>query len=168
MSLTGLIPAPYRWLAMLLLAAACVGFGYVQGCRHTAAVRDLREATADAAHAREIARLEARNRDTEQGWAAAASLLEQNGYADLQEKQHEIDRLRAAADSGAVRLRVAATCRGDMPSAAASAGVGDAAGPELDAAARPAYFALRGGIDTVTQQLTTCQALLRNDRSPEP
>lgn len=163
-----LIPLPYRILALALLLAAGIGFGYVQGCRHTAAARDLREATADAAHAREVARLEARNRETERGWAAAASLLEQNGYAALQEKQHEIDRLRAAADSGAVRLRVAATCpgRGEVPGAAASAGLGDGAGPELDAAARPAYFALRSGIDTVTQQLTTCQALLRNDRSP--
>lgn len=34
MGLTALIPAPYRWLALALLAAALVGFGWLKGAEH--------------------------------------------------------------------------------------------------------------------------------------
>lgn len=38
-----LIPAPYRILALVLLALACIGFGYVQGISREADRRDAQE-----------------------------------------------------------------------------------------------------------------------------
>lgn len=43
MNFTGLIPTPYRILALLLLALACGGFGYVQGVSRESDRRDAAE-----------------------------------------------------------------------------------------------------------------------------
>lgn len=38
--LTGLIPAPYRWLAMALMMVACLGIGFMQGTEYEGNARD--------------------------------------------------------------------------------------------------------------------------------
>ena len=50
-----LIPWPYRWLALALLAAALIGFGWVKGARHVQARWDaaVQQQTLQAAAIRE-------------------------------------------------------------------------------------------------------------------
>lgn len=94
------------------------------------------------------------------------AFVEQTGYALLQETLNENQKLRAAVDAGAVRLRVKARCP-ILPAAseaAPGAGVGDDGTAELDPSARPDYFALRAGIENQAAQLSACQAILRAER----
>lgn len=44
-----LIPAPYRVLALVLLAVALVGFGFVKGVQHEGAKADVRQAAQEKA-----------------------------------------------------------------------------------------------------------------------
>lgn len=86
------------------------------------------------------------------------------GIKRLQEANNENERLAAAVRAGNVRLRIAATCPA-VPGAAAGAGMGDAAVPELAPDARQDYHALREGIVLKESQLTTCQAILAAERN---
>lgn len=106
---------------------------------------------------------EAEYRKRERELADQIAFVEQTGYALLQEKIHENEKLRAAVDAGAVRLRVKARCPSlpAAPEGAPGAGVDTGGTAELDPAARPAYFALRDGIEKNAAQLTACQNVLR-------
>jgi len=90
----------------------------------------------------------------------ANAKLDAEGSKRLQDKENELIKLRNSVASGAVRLRVAARCSG-LPKASSTASVGYETSPELDPTVRPAYFALRSGIVEQTEQLTTCQAILK-------
>jgi hypothetical protein len=69
MNLFALVPAPYRLLAIALLALACTGFGYVKGVRHQQGVDAVASASAEkAAHDAYVAQTEKLN--------AAAQALE--------------------------------------------------------------------------------------------
>lgn len=94
-------------------------------------------------------------------WAQA----EAEQYKELRNAEVEIERLRADVDAGRQRLRVRATCPASatdgVPEAGTASGLGYGTAAELDQAARSDYFALRAGIERVTQQLTVCQARLQ-------
>jgi len=80
--------------------------------------------------------------------------------ATLKDAQNETNTLRTRLSAGAVRLRIAANC--PSPSASASSPSMDTGtGAELAGVARQAYFDLRDGIDTATNQLSACQDELR-------
>ncbi|WP_312538258.1 lysis system i-spanin subunit Rz [Achromobacter mucicolens] len=101
----------------------------------------------------EVAEINERNAKAE--WAA---------YGGLRSAQTKDEGLRADVDAGRQRLHVAADCTaasGGVPEAGAGARVGNGARPELDPAARSAYFALRAGIEQLTAQLAACQARQR-------
>lgn len=151
--MTALIPLPYRILAVLLLIAACIGFGWVKGCEHTNQAWELKQARAEQA-----AELDAQRK------TAAFNAADIAHTKALQEKQDEIDRLSAAVADGTVRLRIAAHC--PVQAAATGAGMDPGSGPELDASARPAYFALRSGLARQAEQLKGCQDLLQLERAP--
>lgn len=81
--------------------------------------------------------------------------------AAIQKAQDAENALRDRVASGNVRLRIAAHCPNSVPQAASSPGMDSGAGPELDPAARPAYFALRTGILAIAGRLAACQDELR-------
>lgn len=96
----------------------------------------------------------------------AVNLAQANdkNLAQLKASQNETNRLRDCLLTGSCGLRVNAACGPRLD--AASAGVDNGTGAELDATSRRAYFALRDGIDRVTAQLTACQGQLRPSGPP--
>lgn len=99
--------------------------------------------------------------------ADAQALASASRLAALEHTHDEIARLEhekesalaAAVDAGRVRLHVNATCP-RVPEAA-DAGVGDGARPELAAAARQDYHALRSGLIEMRADLELCRAAVR-------
>ncbi|MCM7619821.1 lysis protein [Enterobacter vonholyi] len=71
---------------------------------------------------------------------------------ELSDAKKTINDLRRAVDSGAKRLRIAATCPG-VPKAASAPGVDDAGAPELTPDARRNYFDHREGIEIVNKMI---------------
>ncbi|MGV3842679.1 lysis protein [Citrobacter sp. RHBSTW-00678] len=71
---------------------------------------------------------------------------------ELSDAKKTINDLRRDVDSGAKRLRIAATCPG-VPKATSSTGVDDAGAPELTPDARRNYFDHRDGIATVDKMI---------------
>ncbi|MGU6060921.1 lysis protein [Enterobacter hormaechei] len=71
---------------------------------------------------------------------------------ELSDAKKTINDLRRDVDSGAKRLRIAATCPG-VPKATSSTGVDDAGAPELTPDARRNYFDHRDGIETVNKMI---------------
>ena len=79
---------------------------------------------------------------------------------ELADAKNTISDLRRDVDSGAKRLRIAATCTG-MHKATSASGMDAIAEPELTGAARRDYFTLRERIETITRQLTGLQEYVR-------
>ena len=71
---------------------------------------------------------------------------------ELSDAKKTINDLRRDVDSGAKRLRIAATCPG-VPKATSATGVDDAGTPELTTDARRNYFDHRDGIETVNKMI---------------
>ncbi|MEG6457434.1 lysis protein [Enterobacter hormaechei] len=71
---------------------------------------------------------------------------------ELSDAKKTINDLRRDVDSGAKRLRIAATCPG-VPKATSTSGVDDAGAPELTPDARRNYFDHRDGIETVNKMI---------------
>lgn len=144
---------------VLALIALVISIGSAAaGWSYRAALCD--SALADVRHQHDLA-LQAAHA----GRQALAERINANDRAAivrLREAKDANDRLSAAVAAGERRLRVAAKCPG--ATSAAGAGVDHAGTAELDPAARPAYFALRDGIDQQRQQLMACQGVLLSER----
>lgn len=96
-----------------------------------------------------VAIADAFNRQTE--WTA---------YGGLQNERVKIADLRAAVDSGAVRLHVRVDCprpASDLPASSAAAGMGNGAWAGLAADARQDYFALIEAIEREKKKLQVLQ-----------
>lgn len=99
--------------------------------------------------------------------ADAQALASASRLVALEHAHNEIERLKrekenalaAAVDAGRVRLRVNATCP-SVPKTT-DPGVGGGTRPELTAAARQDYLALRSGVVKVQQELELCRAAVR-------
>ena len=95
--------------------------------------------------------------------ADQVSQIDQDSTAQLQKAQNENQTLRANIASGAVRLRIAASCPASTVSGTGPAqgpGVDSGTGATLDAAAGQAYSALHDGITVTETRLTACQEVL--------
>lgn len=79
---------------------------------------------------------------------------------DLADAKKTISDLRRDVDSGAKRLRIAATCPG-VPKATSATGVDDAGSPELTPDARRNYFDHRDGIATADKMIRGMQDYIR-------
>ncbi|MGP8953519.1 lysis protein [Enterobacter mori] len=79
---------------------------------------------------------------------------------ELSDAKKTINDLRRDVDSGAKRLRIAATCPG-VPKAASATGVDDAAAPELTPDARRNYFDHRDGIATADKMIRGMQDYIK-------
>ncbi|MGV4071831.1 lysis protein [Citrobacter freundii] len=71
---------------------------------------------------------------------------------ELADAKKTIGDLRRDVDSGAKRLRIAATCPG-VPKATSATGVDDAGAPELTPDARRNYFDHRDGIEVTKEMI---------------
>ncbi|EPO4915879.1 lysis protein [Citrobacter koseri] len=71
---------------------------------------------------------------------------------ELADAKKTISDLRRDVDSGAKRLRIAATCPG-VPKATSTTGVDDAGAPELTPDARRNYFDHRDGIEVTDKMI---------------
>lgn len=71
---------------------------------------------------------------------------------ELADAKKQLDDLRRDVDSGAKRLRIAATCPG-VPKATSATGVDDAGAPELTPDARRNYFDHRDGIEVTKEMI---------------
>lgn len=134
-----LIPAPYRWLAIALLAAGLVSFGYLKGITHERTAWDISKAMIAAAEAKAIATREADNSKLAIKQAANSAAI-QKGHDDEIATLHT----RIAA---APRLRIgSAFC--DRSASAAS--VSDAASSD---AASPGTGLLSASMDDAVKSL---------------
>ncbi|MDU5196778.1 lysis protein [Enterobacter sichuanensis] len=79
---------------------------------------------------------------------------------ELSDAKKTISDLRRDVDSGAKRLRIAATCPG-VPKATSSTGVDDAGAPELTPDARRNYFDHRDGIATADKMIRGMQDYIK-------
>ena len=79
---------------------------------------------------------------------------------ELSDAKKTINDLRRAVDSGAKRLRIAATCPG-VSKATSATGVDDAGTPELTPDARRNYFDHRDGIATADKMIRGMQDYIK-------
>lgn len=160
--MTGLIPWPYRLLALALLAAALFGAGWVKGMQHGAA--DHAEfaarvaALGDAAEARTSAtvrRQTAITNDTETTYA--------KGSTDLL-RLHGPGRLRGQSHFGGVKLPAIPDPARQPDDSAADAGPGAAEpAPDVDACA-----GLRSDAAMTTRQLLFLQGWVERQAADSP
>ena len=99
-----------------------------------------------------IADMQVRQRD--------AAALDAKYTKELSDAKKTINDLRRDVDSGAKRLRIAATCPG-VPKATSSTGVDDAGAPELTPDARRNYFDHRDGIATADKMIRGMQDYIK-------
>ena len=99
-----------------------------------------------------IADMQTRQRDV--------AALDAKYTKELADAQKAISDLRRDVDSGAKRLRIAATCPG-VPKATSSTGVDDAGAPELTPDARRNYFDHRDGIATADKMIRGMQDYIK-------
>ena len=145
----------HYWLQLLVVALIGVLAFFVNRYRDNAITyKDQRDkATKSVRMANDtIKDMQTRQRDV--------TALDAKYTKELSDAKKTINDLRRDVDSGAKRLRIAATCPG-VPKATSSTGVDDAGAPELTPDARRNYFDHRDGIATVTRQLTGLQAYVR-------
>lgn len=151
-------------IAVFILFLAWSAFMHNTGYERADQRAQYREALAAKAAQEQLLELANAHLEEEERLEALIAVMEANAYAALQEKNREIEKLRADVDAGAVRLRVKARCPASLPAAsepAPGAGVDTGGTAELDPSARPAYFALRSGIAKQETQLKACQGVLR-------
>lgn len=79
---------------------------------------------------------------------------------ELSDAKKTINDLRRDVDSGAKRLRIAATCPG-VPKATSAPGMDDAGAPELTPDARRNYFDHRNGILTADKMILGMQDYIK-------
>lgn len=149
---------PWRAIGIALVAALLFGAGWtVNGWRYEGRIaKSTAQAAFDQTTASEKARMD------EQTWRNRYAALDQETTRKMSEARNEIEALRARVESGAVRLRVSATCPGktDLHAGAGATGLDHGAGAELDPDARSAYFALRAGLIRVETKLAAAQDAL--------
>lgn len=149
----------------LLAGAAVLGFGAgwgVNGWRLGAQMSEQASQHAQAVtRSFEAGKVEqARLQALKDAQTAAVSVIDVDELAKLRKAQDENKTLRARVASGAVGLRVAASCppsRGDLPPPGPAAGVDSEPGPVLSPAAGQDYFALRDNITLTERTLAACQ-----------
>lgn len=142
-------------------AAALFAAGWtVNGWRWSA-----RAAAMEAEHSAATTRASEEAREREQVLADAIAMIDAARTKERTQADEETARLRADVDAGRQRLLVAARCpAAGLPQAAAGPGLDRGTGTELDAAARPDYFALRAGLTRQETKLAACQSILAAER----
>lgn len=139
------------WLPAVILAVIAVLLWKVNYYRDNAITyKDQRD---KATEQLSLANATIKDMQTRQRDVAA---LDAKYTKELSDAKKTINDLRRDVDSGAKRLRIAATCPG-VPKAASATGVDDAGAPELTPDARRNYFDHRDGIATADKMIRGMQ-----------
>ena len=143
------------WLQLLVLALICVLAFFVNHYRNNAITyKDQRD---KATEKLSLANATIKDMQTRQRDVAA---LDAKYTKELSDAKKTINDLRRAVDSGAKRLRGAATCPG-VSKATSATGVDDAGAPELTPDARRNYFDHRDGIATADKMIRGMQDYIK-------
>ncbi|ENB8484049.1 lysis protein [Escherichia coli] len=143
------------WLQLLVLALIGALAFFVNHYRDNAITyRDQRD---KATKNLRLANATIKDMQTRQRDVAA---LDAKYTKELSDAKKTINDLRRDVDSGAKRLRIAATCPG-VPKATSSTGVDDAGAPELTPDARRNYFDHRDGIATADKMIRGMQDYIK-------
>lgn len=135
------------WLQLMVVAVIGILVLFVNHYRDNAITyKDQRDkATEQLSLAKDtIKDMQSRQRDV--------AALDAKYTKELSDAKKTINDLRRDVDSGAKRLRIAATCPG-VSKATSTSGVDDAGAPELTPDARRNYFDHRDGIETVNKMI---------------
>lgn len=122
---------------------------------------------AKADYDRRVKEEEDKSREVEQAQATELAVTEANYQKEIQDAQDQRQRDVAAAQSGAIKLRVAGMCpraSGDRPAAQTSTAPAErdgAASGELPGPLTASLFAIADDADAVVHQLTACQTVVR-------
>lgn len=141
-----LIPWPYRWLALILLAAALIGFGWIKGAGHV-------QAQWDAA--------------VQQQTLPAVAVRERQAQATIKVVTEYVDRVRVVREKGdtiikevpvyvPVQADAACTIHRGFVRLHDAAAAGDLPEPARDTDATPAGIALSAVAGTVAANYQTC------------
>ena len=141
-----LIPWPYRWLAIVLLAAALIGFGWIKGAGHV-------QAQWDAA--------------VQQQTLQAAAVRERQAQATVKVVTEYVDRVRVVREKGdtiikevpvyvPVQADAACTINRGFVRLHDAAAAGELPEPARDADATAAGLALSAVAGTVAVNYKTC------------
>lgn len=139
------------WLQLLVVAVIGVLVFFVNHYRDNAiAYKDQRDKATEklSMASATIKDMQVRQRDV--------AALDAKYTKELSDAKKTINDLRRDVDSGAKRLRIAATCPGVSKSTSAT-GVDDAGTPELTPDARRNYFDHRDGIATADKMIRGMQ-----------
>ena len=145
----------HYWLQLLVVALIGVLAFFVNRYRDNAiAYKDQRDkATKSVRMANDtIKDMQTRQRDV--------TALDAKYTKELSDAKKTINDLRRDVDSGAKRLRIAATCPG-VSKATSATGVDDAGTPELTPDARRNYFDHRDGIATADKMIRGMQDYIK-------
>ncbi|MCZ0535567.1 lysis protein [Escherichia coli] len=143
------------WMQLLVLALIGVLAFFVNHYRGNAITyKDQRD---KATRKLSLANATIKDMQTRQRDVAA---LDAKYTKELSDAKKTINDLRRDVDSGAKRLRVAATCPGVSKTTSAS-GVDDAGSPELTPDARRNYFDHRDGIATADKMIRGMQEYIK-------
>ncbi|WP_266104744.1 lysis protein [Enterobacter hormaechei] len=143
------------WLPAVILAVIAVLTWKVNHYRDNAiAYKDQRD---KATEKLSLANATIKDMQTRQRDVAA---LDAKYTKELSDAKKTINDLRRDVDSGAKRLRIAATCPG-VSKATSASGVDDAGAPELTPDARRNYFDHRDGIATADKMIRGMQDYIK-------
>lgn len=145
-SAINLIPWPYRWLALVLLAAALIGFGWIKGAGHV-------QAQWDAAAQKQTLQV--------------AAIRERQAQATVKIVTQYVDRIRVVRERGdtiikevpvyvPVQADAACTINRGFVRLHDAAAAGDLPEPARDADAAAAGLALSAVAGTVAANYQTC------------
>ena len=162
-----------RWLVIgALLASSLFAFGLyerdIQYKKDEAGYTKERQLQAEA-NAAAVKALDAKYRKVEKDGQDALNTLGANYEKDISALNAIRDRDVANAKSGALRLSINARCPspnvGSVPGAAPSPSLGDGeTRVELSSADASTILAIADDADAIVSQLTTCQAILTEER----
>lgn len=143
------------WLQMLVLALIGVLAFFVNHYRDNAiAYKDQRDKAVE-----QVSLANATIKDMLDRQRDVAA-LDAKYTKELSDAKKTINDLRRDVDSGAKRLRIAATCPG-VSKATSAPGVDDAGAPELTPDARRSYFDHRDGIATADKMIRGMQDYIK-------
>ncbi|WP_275261664.1 lysis protein [Citrobacter freundii] len=143
------------WLQLLVLALIGALAFFVNHYRDNAITyRDQRDKATESLRLANatIKDMQVRQRDV--------AALDAKYTKELSDAKKTINDLRRDVDSGAKRLRIAATCHG-VSKATSATGVDDAGTPELTPDARRNYFDHRDGIATADKMIRGMQDYIK-------
>lgn len=171
----GLMPLKY-WLIAAALAGVVLYHvyevhearkaGYTEGFEAANQQCEAREKAAKADYDKRVEELQQKAKDAEQVQATQLAIAAANYQKDIQDAENQRKRDVAAAQSGAIKLRVAGMCprapdpgSSSAPASTASGGDGAQAG-ELPPALTGRLLGIADDGDATVHQLTACQAVI--------